>query len=90
MLLLDEATASLDARSEREVLDAVAAEPAELETGRGRNRTVVMVTHRLCGVVGADRIVVVDEGRVVEEGRHAELMAREGLYAVMARSQGLV
>jgi len=82
VLLLDEATASLDARSEREVLDAVA------EAGMGR--TVVMVTHGLCGVVGADRIVVMDGGRVVEMGTHGELMAREGLYAVMARSQGLV
>jgi len=89
VLLLDEATASLDARSEREVLDAVVGRERERERERKRT-TVVMVTHRLCGVVGADRIVVVDKGKVVEEGTHAELMAKEGLYAVMARSQGLV
>jgi ATP-binding cassette subfamily B protein len=52
-----------------------------------RGRTTLVIAHRLATVLAADRIVVMDQGRVVEEGAHAELMARGGLYAHLARLQ---
>lgn len=73
ILLLDEATSSLDNRSERHVQTALDHLMVD--------RTTVVVAHRLSTVVGADRIVVLDGGRIVEEGRHADLLARGGLYA---------
>lgn len=74
ILLLDEATSALDNESERKVQDAL----ATIMQGR----TTIVVAHRLSTVVSADRIVVMDKGRVVEEGSHKELMARpKGLYA---------
>ena len=79
VLLLDEATSALDAESETLVQEALAA------TRRGR--TTIVIAHRLATVLAADRIVVMDEGRIVEEGRHAELVARGGLYARLAELQ---
>jgi ATP-binding cassette subfamily B protein len=79
VLLLDEATSALDAENERLVQRAL----ADAMTGR----TTLVVAHRLATVLRADRIVVMDEGRVVEEGRHAELVARGGLYARLAALQ---
>ncbi len=79
ILLLDEATSALDAENERLVQAALS------EAMRGR--TTLVVAHRLATVRGADRIVVVDGGRVVEEGRHDELWGRGGLYAKLARLQ---
>lgn len=79
ILLLDEATSALDAESETLVQEALAA------TGAGRSTLVI--AHRLATVLAADRIVVLDEGRVVEEGRHADLVARGGLYARLAELQ---
>lgn len=79
VLLLDEATSALDARSEAEVADAL----ARLAAGR----TVLVIAHRLSTVRGADKIVVLDQGRVAEEGRHDDLLARGGIYAGLYRLQ---
>jgi len=73
ILLLDEATSALDSESERQVQSAV----RTLMHGR----TTLVIAHRLSTVQGADLICVVDRGRVIEVGRHAELIARDGLYA---------
>ncbi|NQE63865.1 Homodimeric efflux ABC transporter, ATP-binding/permease protein [Caulobacter sp. RHG1] len=79
ILLLDEATSALDAESERLVQQALA---TAME-----GRTTLVIAHRLATVLKADRIVVMEEGRVVEQGKHAELYARGGLYARLARLQ---
>jgi ATP-binding cassette subfamily B protein len=79
VLLLDEATSALDAESERLVQQAI--EEAMV------NRTTLVIAHRLATVLRADRIVVMNDGRVVEEGTHAELSAQGGLYARLAQLQ---
>jgi subfamily B ATP-binding cassette protein MsbA len=79
ILLLDEATSALDTASEARVQAAL----AELMRGR----TTVLIAHRLSTVVDADRIVVIEHGRVVESGRHAELIARGGAYARLYAQQ---
>jgi ATP-binding cassette subfamily B protein len=79
ILLLDEATSALDAESEALVQGAL----DKLMQGR----TTLVVAHRLATVLSADRILVLDQGRVVEEGKHAELVAKDGLYARLARLQ---
>ncbi len=79
ILLLDEATSALDAENERLV-------QAALDQAMEK-RTTIVIAHRLATVLRADRIVVMDGGRVVEEGTHAELTARGGLYARLAKLQ---
>ena len=79
LLLLDEATSALDAESERLVQEA-------LDRLMG-NRTTIVIAHRLATVRAADRIIVMDHGRIVEEGDHGTLTAQGGLYARLARLQ---
>jgi ATP-binding cassette subfamily B protein len=79
LLLLDEATSALDAESERLVQDAL--------DRLMEHRTTIVIAHRLATVRAADRIVVMDGGRIVEEGTHASLSGHGGLYARLARLQ---
>jgi ATP-binding cassette subfamily B protein len=79
VLLLDEATSALDAESERAVQTAVEA--------MARTRTTIIVAHRLATVKKADRIIVMDQGRIVAQGTHEALVAEDGLYARLARLQ---
>ncbi|MCR4378570.1 MAG: ABC transporter transmembrane domain-containing protein [Rhodospirillales bacterium] len=79
ILLLDEATSALDTESERHVQAAL--------NGLMKNRTTLVIAHRLSTVVDADLICVLDKGRVAEQGKHAELLAKGGLYANLYQLQ---
>jgi ABC-type transport system involved in Fe-S cluster assembly fused permease/ATPase subunit len=79
ILLLDEATSALDSFTEREIqsaLDRIA-----------KDRTTLVIAHRLSTIINADEILVLDQGEIVERGRHEELLAREGVYAAMWNRQ---
>jgi ATP-binding cassette, subfamily B, bacterial MsbA len=79
VLILDEATSALDSESERHIQAAL----AEVM----RHRTTLVIAHRLSTVENADQIVVLDQGRIVEQGRHAELLAKDGHYAGLYKMQ---
>lgn len=79
LLILDEATSSLDTKSERRIQDALNA--------LMKDRTTFVIAHRLSTVESADRIIVLDQGRVVESGTHSELLAADGHYAALYRMQ---
>jgi len=79
ILLLDEATSALDTESERHVQTAL--------RSLMRGRTTIVIAHRLSTVIGADLICVMDRGRIVETGKHAQLLACNGLYARLYRTQ---
>jgi subfamily B ATP-binding cassette protein MsbA len=81
ILVLDEATSSLDAQSEAVVQEAL--------NRLMRNRTTLVIAHRLSTVRNADRIVVLQSGKIIESGRHEELLAQRGLYASLCESQAI-
>ncbi|MDE3078630.1 MAG: ABC transporter ATP-binding protein/permease [Paracoccaceae bacterium] len=79
ILLLDEATSALDTQTERDIQESLKA--------MGEGRTVITIAHRLSTIADADRIVVLEKGVVIEEGRHEDLLARGGRYAAMWNRQ---
>ena len=79
ILLLDEATSALDTESERHIQGALEA--------LAKDRTTLVIAHRLSTIEQADEILVVDDGRIIERGTHAELMARNGAYALLRNTQ---
>jgi ATP-binding cassette subfamily B protein len=79
ILVLDEATSALDSHTEQEIQDALE------KVSRGR--TSLVIAHRLSTIVGADEIIVIDQGRIAERGTHAQLLAASGLYASMWNRQ---
>jgi ATP-binding cassette, subfamily B, bacterial MsbA len=78
-MLLDEATSALDTESEKLVQDAL----AKLM----KNRTSIIIAHRLSTIKNADKIIVLDAGRIIEEGSHMELIQRNGLYSKLVDMQ---
>ena len=81
ILILDEATSALDTESEKLVQEAL--------TTLLEGRTSVVIAHRLSTIHNADRIIVIDQGHIAEQGTHAELMAKGGIYAHLIEMQSL-
>ena len=81
LLILDEATSALDTESEKLVQDAL--------TKVLKGRTSVVIAHRLSTIMNADKIIVIDDGRIVEQGRHEELLAKGGVYAKLVELQSV-
>lgn len=79
MLILDEATSNVDTQTEKEIQRAM----QKLMKGK----TCFVIAHRLSTIQNADQILVIDGGRVIEQGNHEELLARKGFYAELYRSQ---
>jgi ATP-binding cassette, subfamily B, heavy metal transporter len=79
ILVLDEATSALDSFTEKEIQDAL--------DRVSRGRTTLVIAHRLSTVIGADEIIVLDKGVIVERGTHDELLGQDGLYAAMWNRQ---
>ena len=80
-MIFDEATSALDAESEYQVQQAI-----DKLVGQ-RDRTVIIVAHRLSTIINCDRILVVREGEIVEEGPHRELLEKKGVYAALVQRQ---
>jgi ATP-binding cassette subfamily C protein len=72
ILILDEATSNIDVETESRIEKAV--------KDLSKEKTVIMIAHRLSTVKGADRIIVVHDGKIVEEGKHSELLSKKGVY----------
>jgi ATP-binding cassette subfamily B (MDR/TAP) protein 7 len=79
LFVLDEATSALDSATEKTILDNLARTTAGM--------TTIMIAHRLSTIRTADEILVIDHGRIVERGNHAELLVQDGLYAQLWRTQ---
>lgn len=78
-MILDEATSALDTESEKLVQAAL--------NNLMKNRTTIVIAHRLSTIENADRIIVMSEGHIVEEGKHNELLAKNGAYAALCKMQ---
>ena len=82
ILVLDEATSALDSESEKFVQDAL--------INLMKNKTSIVIAHRLSTIQNADKIIVLDNGKIIEEGKHKELMSKKGTYNALVKMQSLM